>query len=73
MTRQDDDSITFAWDGDDVAAITYALLREADSRYVTFEKFPENAGDRLVIGPYTLETVGTIPDREILLAKRVDE
>ena len=71
VTKHDDGTLSFAWEGDDVAAVTFALLQEADPRYVTYAKYPDSVGDRFTLGPYLLETIGLVPEREMILAKRV--
>lgn len=51
------DALTFTWEGGEIIGIAHELLADAAPPVVTYAKFPDTVGDRLMVGPYALEVI----------------
>lgn len=69
--QREGDTVTFAWHGGDIAAISIKLLQDIDPRYATYAEFPTKPGARLTVGPFLLETIAYDYRRDCILVRRV--
>lgn len=71
QVQHEGDTLTFAWRGGDIVAISLEVLQDADPRYLTYAEFPTKLGTQFTVGPFLLETIAYDYRRDCILVRRV--